>query len=221
MINKKVFQKEKQKIDNMLISYVLPYIENADDNDEEHFAFAACQPYIHRYILELDQIGYFNEDYKVNGPSARKTLKEHSGKSMFNIMTVHALSKRKGQVYITVAKLTGPIENYYKAMKKKNIKKYTVGSKLMYLHVRKILRNGDGKTETPCCRVRIHNIAFFCISSYYGFTLFIIGERSIKVFTQQSKFIGGQLIFTFTCQCIHKLFGPCCTKLVKHNTFNV
>ncbi len=148
MVNKKLFKKDKQRLDDSLICRILPFIEKADDNDEEHFAFAACQPYIQRYILELDQIGYFNPDYKYNGPIARKTLKEHYGKNMFNIMTVHALSRLDGQVYLTIAKLTGPIEDYYKSMKKKKIKKYTDNSKLMYFHVQKILRNGDGETET-------------------------------------------------------------------------
>ncbi len=151
MLNKKIYRKAKQQVDDSMIRKILPYIENADDKDEEHFAFAAIQPYIHRYILELDQIGYFIGDYKENGPMARRTLREYNGKSMFNIMSVHALSRLNGQVYLTIAKLTGPIEDYYYAMRKKNIKKYIRGSKLMYLHVQRILRSGDGEdgeTET-------------------------------------------------------------------------
>jgi len=136
----------KKQIDERLIRQILPFIEKAEDNIEEHFAFAEIQPYFKKYILELQGIGYFDKEFKHAKQIKKEAQKKGPElKNLFNIMTVNAVPHYKGSQYIITAKLTGSVSTFIEAVRKKNMRKYTNNCGLMYLDV-KMVRPGEVAT---------------------------------------------------------------------------
>lgn len=140
-----VDQKELQKCQTRLIEKILGYIKGAQDNDEQHFAFAIAQTDIRKYLYEMHQYRGFshwfsNRDIR---QQAKKYLKSNQpDEKMASVLNVSAVGAINGNMYYLEAKLVGSANSYYTGIRKRNIKAFINEGILMKLKLTQHSANG-------------------------------------------------------------------------------
>ena len=129
-------QHELRQCQSKLIDKILGYIREANDSDEEHFAFALAQSDIKKYLYEMHHYRGFshwftNRDLR---QQAKKFLKDkRADDQMASVLNVAALATIKNNVYQLEAKIVGPANLYYTGIRKRNIKAFINDGILMKL----------------------------------------------------------------------------------------